>query len=341
MHRLFLLLLCTLHCINFFSQNNNLIENAHHLCYMQPFNASNQNANSVNSQTNINFDSLITCIDISKSSWYKFSTNNDGGDANLLINYINCTGDSNIVHQSKIQAVIFSYSINSNNSSIQILGDCKEGNNLINFNLTNLLPNHSYFLLINGFSEIDTIVVNSTCSFEIQVSGSAIQPAFSAGEDLYIAPYTNFQLNSFGFGIPHWFPNIYMDSISSFTPNLSLNSTTEFLLTVSDSNSCIYNDKVKVYVESPLIFYNTITPNNDGLNDNWIIDNIENYPFCRVHVYNRLGQEVFQSIGYSEYQRWDGTINGNLLPVGTYFYIVSSGSPINNQTFNGSITLLR
>ena len=132
-----------------------------------------------------------------------------------------------------------------------------------------------------------------------------------------------------------------MDSISSFTPNLSLNSTTEFLLTVSDSNSCIYNDKVKVYVESPLIFYNTITPNNDGLNDNWIIDNIENYPFCRVHVYNRLGQEVFQSIGYSEYQRWDGTINGTPLPVGTYFYIVSSGSPINNQTFNGSITLLR
>ena len=341
MCRLSLVLSYTLYFFTHFSQNNNLFENAQHLCPLQPLISTNQNASSVNSQFNINFDSLISCIDISKSSWYKFSTNDNGGDANLLINQINCTGDSNIVYQSKIQAVVFSYSINNGNSSIQIFEDCKESNNIINFNLDNLLPNKIYYLLINGFSEIDSLLVNATCSFQIHVSGSAVQPFFSAGHDLFVAPNSSFQLNAFGFGTPQWYPNTYMDSINSFNPNLSLNSTTEFLLTLTDSNFCVYKDMVKVYVEKPLIFYNTITPNNDGFNDNWIIENIDNYPHCRVNIYNRWGQEIFQSIGYSQHQRWDGTREGAPLPTGTYFYVLTSGSSINNQTFKGSITLLR
>ena len=340
MNRLFLALLYTLHFITSFSQNNNLFENAKYLCSMQSFSTTNQNANSINTQTNINFDSLISCIDISKSTWYKFSTNSDGGEASLIINQINCLGDSNLLYQSKLQAVVFSYSVN-NNSNIHIIDDCQEGGDLINFNLKNLLPNHFYYLMINGFSEIDSLAVNATCAFDIQVSGPAVQPAFSAGEDLHVAPNSMFQLNAFGFGIPHWFPNNFMDSINSFNPNLSLNSTTEFLLTLTDSNYCVYKDVVKVYIENPLIFYNTITPNNDGINDTWVIENVENYPFCSVNIYNRWGQEIFKSIGYSEDQRWDGTDRGNPLPVGTYFYMVRSGSSINNQTFKGSITLLR
>ena len=98
---------------------------------MQSFITTNQNANSVSSQSNINFDSLISCIDISKSTWYKFSTNNVGGNADLLISQINCTGDSNLVYQSKVQAVVFSYSISDSNSSIQIIEDCKEDDDLI------------------------------------------------------------------------------------------------------------------------------------------------------------------------------------------------------------------
>ena len=341
MCRLFLVLSYTLYFVTYSSQNNNLFENAQNLCPMQLVSTTNQNTNSVNSQSNINFDSLITCVDISKSAWYKFSTNQNGGDANLVINGINCTGDSNLIYQSSIQAVLFSYSVVDNNPIIQILGDCIEDNEIINFNLTNLYANHFYYLLVNGFSDIDSINVSSTCTFQIQVSGPAVKPIFSAGEDLYVTPNTTFQLNAFGFGNPEWYPNTLMDSIYSFTPNISLNTTTEFLLTITDTNSCVYKDVVKVYVENPLIFYNTITPNSDGINDNWIIENIQDYPFCRINIYNRWGQEIFQSIGYSENQRWDGTISGNPLPVGTYFYIVSLGSAINNQTFKGSITLLR
>ena len=110
-----------LYSVTHFSQNNNLFENAHHLCYMQSFITTNQNANSVSSQSNINLDSLISCIDISKSTWYKFSTNNVGGNADLLISQINCTGDSNLVYQNKVQAVVFSYSISDSTSVFKLL----------------------------------------------------------------------------------------------------------------------------------------------------------------------------------------------------------------------------
>ena len=111
----------------------------------------------------------------------------------------------------------------------------------------------------------------------------------------------------------------FLDSPNSFSPFFTANATTDLLLTTVDSNGCEYHDVVRVYVEPPLVFYNTITPNNDGINDFWTIKNIENYPFCRVEIYNKWGQLVYQSIGYNNRQKWDGTSNGNTLPSGTYF----------------------
>lgn len=64
-----------------------------------------------------------------------------------------------------------------------------------------------------------------------------------------------------------------------------------------------------------------ITPNNDGLNDRWIIHNIDRYPNAVIRVYNRWGGQVFQANG--NYQNdWDATYNNNtqILPEGPYHY---------------------
>ena len=66
-----------------------------------------------------------------------------------------------------------------------------------------------------------------------------------------------------------------------------------------------------------------ITPNNDGVNDNWIIKGIEAYPEAQVSVYNRSGELVFSALnGYSN--SWSGNFKQNLepLPVGPYFYTI-------------------
>ena len=181
----------------------------------------------------------------------------------------------------------------NNNPNIQIFDDCISSNNFISFNISKLLPNHFYYLLINGFSAIDSIELNSTCSFQLQVSGPAIQPEFSAGEDIYVNPQINFQLNAFGFGNPYWFPNNLMDSIYSFSPNLSLNSTTEFLLTITDSNNCIYKDLVKNHPAGPG-YRRTLAQIDFALNDyqgaiNYYNECLEIAPYISV-FYEGIGQ---------------------------------------------------
>ena len=79
-----------------------------------------------------------------------------------------------------------------------------------------------------------------------------------------------------------------------------------------------------------------MTPNGDGYNDTWIIQNIENYPRTKVTVVTRQGQEVFTSDSYDN--KWDGTQDGNKLADGTYYYIIKFDGDA--KILKGAITIL-
>jgi gliding motility-associated-like protein len=76
--------------------------------------------------------------------------------------------------------------------------------------------------------------------------------------------------------------------------------------------------------ECDIIIPTAFTPDQDGANDDWELTNIDAvYPQNIVRVYNRWGNLVFESPqGDYDNNRWDGTFNGQLLPVGSYYYIV-------------------
>ncbi|MCH2235346.1 MAG: PKD domain-containing protein [Crocinitomicaceae bacterium] len=81
---------------------------------------------------------------------------------------------------------------------------------------------------------------------------------------------------------------------------------------------------------------NAISPNGDGKNDVWKLEFIEfTNPNAEVIVMNRWGQTVFESIGYAD--PWDGTINGELVPEGTYFYIIKISD---EEVYKGTILVL-
>ncbi len=64
-----------------------------------------------------------------------------------------------------------------------------------------------------------------------------------------------------------------------------------------------------------------ITPNGDGVNDTWIIYNIQNYPNSIVRVFNRWGSEVFVAKNYQN--NWNGFYKNNNQPLpdsGSYYY---------------------
>ncbi|MDT0539394.1 PKD domain-containing protein [Croceitalea sp. P059] len=79
-----------------------------------------------------------------------------------------------------------------------------------------------------------------------------------------------------------------------------------------------------------LTIYNEFSPNDDGVNDFFQIDCISRYPNNILRVYNRWGNIVFEQQNYDN--TWDGLSNGRatisdqeLLPVGTYYYILDLG----------------
>ena len=107
-----------------------------------------------------------------------------------------------------------------------------------------------------------------------------------------------------------------------------------FLYVESDFQCADTLSKV-IYVKENMT--NSFTPDGDGVNDTWVLEELNNFPNCRVWIFDRSGAEVFYSEGYHE--PWDGMRNGDYLPVGTYYYIIDYG--VDNQSEKGMITILR
>ena len=64
----------------------------------------------------------------------------------------------------------------------------------------------------------------------------------------------------------------------------------------------------------------TFTPNGDGINDTWVVYNLENHPGSIVRVFNSNGKQVFYSANYKN--DWNGNYQGSseILPIGSYLY---------------------
>jgi gliding motility-associated-like protein len=66
---------------------------------------------------------------------------------------------------------------------------------------------------------------------------------------------------------------------------------------------------------------NTFSPNGDGIHDRWEIKYLDTYPGATIEIFNRYGQQVFYSVGYTT--PWDGKYKGKDLPAGTYYYLIN------------------
>ena len=72
------------------------------------------------------------------------------------------------------------------------------------------------------------------------------------------------------------------------------------------------------------------SPNGDGINDGWTIENIAAYPNNVVRIFNRSGKLVFEQRGYQnnwngESNQLSGNTSGYKLPVGPYLFMIDLG----------------
>tara|TARA_B100000809_G_scaffold112084_1_gene110610 strand:- start:7236 stop:7982 length:747 start_codon:yes stop_codon:yes gene_type:complete len=129
---------------------------------------------------------------------------------------------------------------------------------------------------------------------------------------------------------------------SAIVEEYALSSGT-YNVMITGSNGCTYVTQIEVGVDSDeaceLKFYSGITPNGDGNNDKWVIDNIELFPENTVLIFNRWGNEVWIGEGYdNENVVWIGLDkNGVEMVDATYFYVAVVGG----QTYKAFIELTR
>ena len=138
-----------------------------------------------------------------------------------------------------------------------------------------------------------------------------------------------------------WSPATALNNATLLNPNANPSVTTTYSLRVTTPQGCAAIDDMTLtvipYCIKPM---NAFTPNGDGINDRWLITNGNCLANAQVQVFNRYGAKVFEDKNYRN--TWDGSYNGNPLPDGTYYYVISFRL-INNKVENrtGNVTILR
>jgi gliding motility-associated-like protein len=168
-----------------------------------------------------------------------------------------------------------------------------------------------------------------------------VQPVIDAGPSFVVPQGTVIQFNAKANDSTSvtflWSPATGLSSATSLRPTLTAMQDQTYTLTATGQGSCRASDFMTVKILKPILIPNAFSPNGDGINDTWVIQNLSDYPGATVDIFNRYGQPLFHSNGYGT--PWDGTYKGSPLPVAAYYYVIELKNGYKPLT--GSVTILR
>jgi len=119
----------------------------------------------------------------------------------------------------------------------------------------------------------------------------------------------------------------------STSPTYTPTAYGAYQVTIVDNNACVGTDEV-VIVEAPceIEVPNVFTPNGDASNEVFFIKNLDSNPNTQVFIFNRWGNQVYESSNYQN--NWDG---GGVSD-GTYFYTIVLQT---GQNYKGAVEIIR
>jgi len=99
-----------------------------------------------------------------------------------------------------------------------------------------------------------------------------------------------------------------------------------------------YSNEVSFIQDARLICPNAFSPNNDGLNDTFVLDGVFVKDF-KMTIFDRWGSAIHLSNDLK--QAWDGRFEGRKVPVGDYVYYIEFTDQIGNKLQqNGIVTVV-
>jgi gliding motility-associated-like protein len=174
-------------------------------------------------------------------------------------------------------------------------------------------------------------------------------PTVNAGPDVLVQAGYDVTLNATGSSDVtewKWLPERYLDCYNCPSPVCLPLASTSYALTVKNEYGCKASDTIVVAVdcqESRVRVPNAFTPNNDGVNDVFIVKGISIVK--HMVIYNRWGEKVYERNNFIAGDRancWDGTFKGQKSPSGAYVYFIEMECPSGgNFSRRGSFVLIR
>ena len=179
------------------------------------------------------------------------------------------------------------------------------------------------------FSIEATIHVN-----QLDINPVATPNPIVKGSDVTIT--SSYMYNSFVWTWTNNEDSIASDNGQSMTDNPE--NSKWYHVEATDYEGCKGLDSIYVVVGA--VTYDALSPNGDGLNDEWEILDIERYTDADVQIFNRWGTLVFSAKGgdYND-NKWDGTFENKELPVGTYYYTINLND--GSELQSGAVTIVR
>jgi gliding motility-associated-like protein len=110
-------------------------------------------------------------------------------------------------------------------------------------------------------------------------------------------------------------------------------SVGEYTIYVKDKNGCLPIPSKSILI---LDFPKFFTPNNDGINDTWLIKNLDSKSSAIINIFDRFGKLLKQI--NSNTSGWNGTYDGENLPAGDYWFTLTL---FNNKTVKSHFALKR
>lgn len=166
-------------------------------------------------------------------------------------------------------------------------------------------------------------------------------PTVVAMDDIEVLQGETAQLLATGAISYNWTPTDYLSNPSTANPIFGPAPAGVYTYTVTgyDANLCSGTDEMNVTVipNENLEIVDLITPNGDGVNETWVVTYLENLKDgYTIRMYARGGIQIFETDNYNN--DWDGTLDGEALPDGTYWYVIKA---VNGPTFKGAVTIKR
>ena len=197
-----------------------------------------------------------------------------------------------------------------------------------------LSENSTVSSLVQGSYEFRWTVINGTCENfdEVQIVLNA-PPVVTVTQNLFTTceGVRTATLEASGAFTYLWSPSTNLSNSSISNPTLTIDQALIYTVIGTDVNGCSASDTVTIEICDTINIPSGFSPDGDGINDNFEIVGIENYPDNVLRVFNRWGNLLYEKKKYNN--SWNGIPNVNSLIIGngkvtsgTYFYILELGA---------------